>query len=751
MKVISVHVSNLLSFDEFELCFDDGLTVLVGPNGSGKTNVVRVLDLVSKLVDWADERSRSSPAAPTPAEAVLSSYVQAVHSDSPVDSPIKVDIRIDFTTPSERERIVAFVRAAMLATLAQDSSQARHEPMKSLLCSWLQAEVNDSKLSSLFSGTLAFEHPGYEGAAWEARYEFEHDNRRFDWILHSPTMSDSIVPHGQAPGAGDSTISIWEALFGKPAGTSPPPSLPDPLPRFHFGVLCPPAGRALANLGIRTGTGVFNDQHEAFRTAARLLSFTPSMAGQQEYGLARVIKICITEGLVILGEQFRGLGVGGTIPWRAGIYPWESLAAPVPPRDPGFLPLRLFQLKNSPAFQDRATFSVIQEQFSRLAHGRCFDVTFTAVSMPVPVTMPVGAGQVAVANAAGESGSQGQPGGIVSVVAWDRTGEGEPRQERPLQLFGAGTWEALVMAEALVTSADRLTVLDEPAVTMHPTWQTTLRSELRGRGGQLLLVTHSPSLVPMDTGEDLRRLVRMVRATGASRCCRLPASLTAQDTAKMARTFALSADARALLFCRGAVIVSGETELGALPIWFSKASTAQTLGTPSELDLAFFSVAGDGGFANVLWLLHALKIPWTLLCDGKSFDIATNWGSHVFRQITRSGIDIAGLADFTRRVNDGGKAQRTMTKELWGEQLKLGAQHGIFTLTTSWEGPEEGIESFFERVVPGKLLEAEAAVGKGSKIRQGRWVAQETACPEQVADIYRQIINSLERRSKELT
>ena len=87
-KVSSLHVSNLLSFDDFDLHFGEGLTVIVGPNGSGKTNVVRVLDLVNKLVDWADDRSRSIAVAPTPAETVLSSYVQAMHNDPPPGTPI---------------------------------------------------------------------------------------------------------------------------------------------------------------------------------------------------------------------------------------------------------------------------------------------------------------------------------------------------------------------------------------------------------------------------------------------------------------------------------------------------------------------------------------------------------------------------------------------------------------------------------------------------------------------------------------
>ena len=70
----------------------------------------------------------------------------------------------------------------------------------------------------------------------------------------------------------------------------------------------------------------------------------------------------------------------------------------------------------------------------------------------------------------------------------DRT----PRRERPIQLFGAGTWEALVLAEALVSAPDRFTVLDEPGASLHPTWQTALRQALRHVPGHVLLVTHTP-------------------------------------------------------------------------------------------------------------------------------------------------------------------------------------------------------------------------------------------------------------------
>ena len=744
MKVTSLDVSNLLSFGEFHLDFDDRLTVLVGPNGAGKTNIVRVLDLVAKLVDWADERTRSGAAPPKPADAMLSSYVQAAHDGCAPGTPIEIRLGVQFTTPSERTRIVAFVRAALLATLSQEFS-AGGEDRKARLATWVTAEMDEEALLPLFTGTLAFRHPGYDDALWEARYELEIDGLPCDWVLFTSSYGAGIVAHRAAVGRTTVEMKLSEALFGPSGSPGPPlPPLPDPLPHFSLGALCPPADKRLTDLVVRLGTGAVDDQHEAFRAAANLLGFSIfGPGGQQAFGLARALRLNLAESLVVLGEQFRGLGVGGAIPWRAGIYPWETLEGAVPPRDPGFLPLRLFQLKNGASPQQRENFAAIRQKFERLAPGRTFDVTFVAARTPVATVR--GAGQVAVRGPGTEVGGEGQPGDIITVVGWDTTDDGASRRERPIQLFGAGTWEALVLAEALVSAPERLTVLDEPGVSLHPTWQTALRQALRTVPGQVLLVTHSPHLVPMEEGGDLTRLVRISNGGGGSRCRRLARALDAGDVAKITQEFALSADARALLFSRGAVIVSGPTEQGALPIWCTKSRAAEELGAPAARDIAFYSAPGDSGFRTILSILHGFGIPWVVVCDGKSFDVETNWSHHIFRQIEQAGIDFPELKGFTQRTGNSRKGQRCMDDTLWDEQVDLGARHGVFTLTTSWTGSAEAIEAFIEGAAPGKLAEAEAEVGKRSKTRKGRWVAEQTDCPSEVNDLYRQIVAALER------
>ncbi len=85
-----------------------------------------------------------------------------------------------------------------------------------------------------------------------------------------------------------------------------------------------------------------------------------------------------------------------------------------------------------------------------------------------------------------------------------------------------------------------------------------------------------------------------------------------------------------------------------------------------------------------------------------------------------------------------------MAQSLWDEQVALGVRHGVFTSTTSWTGSGEAVEGFIEGAAPGKLAEAKAEVGD-SKIRKARWVAQQTDCPAEIDDLYRQIVATLDR------
>jgi hypothetical protein len=325
----------------------------------------------------------------------------------------------------------------------------------------------------------------------------------------------------------------------------------------------------------------------------------------------------------------------------------------------------------------------------------------------------------------------------------------------PIQLHGAGTWEALVLSEALAEAPDRLLVLDEPAVTLHPTWQRVVRSQVRAARGQLLLITHSEDLVSMDDGADLERLVRLENEAGETRVHRFTSGeLEPSEVSRITRDFSFSVDAVSLLFARGVVLVEGETELGALPRWFAECAIRQGLPQPSDLDLAFWSVSGDTHFRTYITVLQQLAIPWALVCDGAAFNVEKRVQRlpHIFDQVLNSRVEAPSLKDFVDSLAPDAKA-RIMDEGLFATQQALGREHGIFTLAIGWKTKDkdtgtpndESFEVFVESVAPGELALAREAVGE-SKVRQGRWVGENVTCPEAVGDVYAEVVKTLEQR-----
>ena len=753
MRVNSMRVENLLTFDHFHLNLDGKTNVLVGPNGAGKSNVVRIVDLVCKGMDWAATSGRGSPFAQA-AEQVLKSFAAVHHHGSPPERPASVRLDVEFTTVDEKERLCSFVRAAVLCTLLDELGR---DPQTAITVSgWVESEMPNDRLASLFAGTVVLEHIGMPQHPWDVSYEFRHGDGTYRWLLANRGFMQSIVPASspQSHMGSSGHKQLKEVLFGLPPSAQQPVTLPSPLPSFDFSSLCLTGSERLTSISIRTGTGSFSTELAPCRRASELLGIPDeSRAGQQAFPLALVLSMLLDDGIITVGEQFRGLGVGGTPPQQAGPYSWEVLVSPVKSRAPWLLPLRLFELKNgSPAQRQR--FEAVQQKFSELAPGRSVDVKFQAFDLAAVNPATIGTGQVAIFGQGVEQQEppQPHPGAAVTVVV-DRTADdGRHPNDLPVQLHGGGTWESLVVAEALVESKDRLVILDEPALTLHPTWQRAVRTSIQQASGTCLVVTHSANLVPVETPDDLSRLVRIENESGSSQAHRLP-TLPLDDAKRITREFALSSDAVSLLFARGVVLLEGETEQGALPEWFDRLRDTGRP-TPGELDLAFYSVGGDSNFRTLLTVLHAFAIPWVLVCDGAAFDVTKRVKRfpHVFDQVTTACGDIPELQEFLKSL-DPEPSRRVMDEDTFKRQRELGRAHGVFTLARGWTTAnkdtgtvnDESFEAFVEAVAPGKLDEARQAVGD-SKVRKGLWLGEQVPCPQDVRKLYDCLVKVLRER-----
>ena len=273
----------------------------------------------------------------------------------------------------------------------------------------------------------------------------------------------------------------------------------------------------------------------------------------------------------------------------------------------------LMRLKNG-SLEERERFRRIQELFADLASGRGVELSF----------------QVAQA---GGDGSEAETS-VTILVTEDDSSSGSS-WELPIQLCGAGTWEALVLAEALA-SPDRVVIMDEPALNLHPGWQQQLLTLLKERAGQSLLITHSPYLLPVEDEDDIYRIVRMSRTNGATlyRAPVVPSPIPAPSygTTPCPRMLAHSCSppgrcsSRARPSSAHCRVVRQE-------------SVSIELGDPRSLHLAFYAVGSENQFMASLILLAALGSPGSSCATAALFDL-TRAGTTSFGRSRRPALHL---------------------------------------------------------------------------------------------------------------
>lgn len=315
----------------------------------------------------------------------MQSFAAARHHGEPAGRAAVVRLSVSFTTLSERSQLAVFVRAAVLATLLQEISSG-DETMRLELARWVECELTDERLSVLSEGALVLRHVGMAHMPWEISYEFSHDCADYSWLLAGPNTLPGVV-RADSPTARLGNIPrqpLTECLL-ELSRTGNPVRLPDPLPTFDVTRLCPATGAAVTAPMIQMGVGVVDQRLTPFRRATELLDLRET-AGQRIIPLGYVLTRLLNDGVIVVGEQLRGLGTNGTPPQQAGPYPWEMLASPLRSRAVWQLPLRLFELKNGTPVQ-RARFRAVQDAFIALAPVRAFDITFQATELTTRIRL----------------------------------------------------------------------------------------------------------------------------------------------------------------------------------------------------------------------------------------------------------------------------------------------------------------------------------------------------------------------------
>jgi hypothetical protein len=653
MRITRIEVENFLSFERLILeDFDASLNAIVGPNGAGKTNLFRAFRVVR---DGLDLETRD-----------IWTKAKRVGSQ---EEEFRVRIDFELTHESEKQFLTTFIQAA-LSTQADvpDNLLERH-------LAWVK--TNPSAIEGMFAGTLRVACLPREHSWWKIAYEFEHEKAKYVWVLDGFTRV----------GVGRADEDIAHLPGRPPLGNLIEHGMTEQVRTQRLEALY---SRPLKGSDFFPGGGHFVDRLEASTqwvrggplpdSVQRFLDLMGGRAGEPRvYSGLQVFERLFRRALVLI-EDLR-------LPPREDWSADDMVRAPdaIALSDAGNLPLFLFRLKNGSG-EDRARFRATQDSFRKLL-GRPFDVR----SEPIL-----------------DRATTGEPKRTRSQLVLITIGD----EEIPVRFAGAGLWEGLVLSTLLRTPNEPILCVDEPALNLHPTLQRRVLQMIQARRGQSFLITHSPYLIPVRDEQDLTRIFRFYLQDGRTHVARL-ASQVGEDRERWSRwlkELRRGIDMPALLFAQGVILVEGETEIGALQLWFARSEPAAKSGNLEDLNLVLYWVGGAQNFWNYTEFLTGFSVPWAVVCDGNQFQ----------------------ESQFCRVFGLPVPEERTAF-----EQMKTKAEAlGVFTLSEDF-GEFENL-SF---VAP-HLQEAQQAVGT-SKARQGRYIAEKVDCPAPVGALYQKILKSV--------
>jgi predicted ATPase len=564
MRITSVSACGLLTFENFRLDLDKRLTLIVGPNGSGKSNFGRLFEIVSRVIQSADRDSSGL-------QETLKRYLvsRRVELD---EHGIEIRLTYQLTENFERELLASFVRACTVAALLDKNYGFDTSEIED----WADTITQD-QLECLYRGEIVVHHGGTPDAQWECWIEFEIAGVLYLWGMLG-TRRDSIVQtkdHSRTDLPGVNLANRLRAGLEPSASSAHTPPAQD----FNFSILLPNSDSTVScalDLGRQPVP-------RAFQGLAEQIGVNPIGSASDRinyYGLAHIFSI-------ILRRSFIQTNDTRLLP------SWTSRSTTVEVNSGENVLRTLFALKNGRSTEVE-TFRKIQALFSDFTHGRKMELAILPMDAEIGIVPTEGAISIL-------------PIVLVSVSALSSTEQQKPHQQVPIEFAGAGAWEALVLSYILGSRLSSFIVLDEPAVALHPNLQRRLTTHLQSIDAQIVVITHSPYLFPLDGDRSTTRVIRFDRGNHSDT---IPAVASDSRMAKIAPKLRRLGNER-IAFASSVVLAEGKIDQAAI----------QALADQTNLDLDGHNVAiidcdGRDNIPDYVRFCTDLRLRFLAIQDG---------------------------------------------------------------------------------------------------------------------------------------
>jgi len=275
----------------------------------------------------------------------------------------------------------------------------------------------------------------------------------------------------------------------------------------------------------------------------------------------------------------------------------------------------LFHLMVSSSYEDKEKFEHIKKAFQDVvkADELSVDVSLEYETISRPVTF-------------GEP--EPQMPKRPSIVIHDK----KLGKRFPLRQVGAGLTEIIYLLTASYGMKDSLIMLDEPSVNLHPPMMKALMRYIENteNKNQFIIITHSAELSQYELFESEADLAYIRKTNHISKIKSLKGEVKEWFEENRSR-FKHQIDSR-VFFGRCTILTEGESDRNLLGIAHYLESSDASLDLESN-DIVITSVGGKCNFDKYTKLLSGFGIPYVILADSDARSLFTSSGS-----MTKDGI-----------------------------------------------------------------------------------------------------------------
>jgi len=654
MKIKSINIKNFMTINEAHLDFTKGaktsekgtnngtnvvpFTVIVGPNGSGKTNVIRAVQIFSKLFFTG---------GPPPD---LTPYYLGQRKDR----PFRIEISVDFSEEEKR----ALADSLVFGLIGQMTVEGAFERLRPYynegLHRWLggpflslfddltlYVEATGSSEYPLNMGMKANEaaKKGEERVLYLGQFgdvaNFDLGVRPFTYTVYSIRWKELIAsfPDGQALldyiygksqelpriSAEVPAISIFDVFEGSCQGKKCEMAMPVP---------------TLATIDAILQGAPYN---EPLRELALFLSQRgKNLATSSSQNLFFAVLEAIFASSLLLVPAVKGY------PHPAELGSSLGSASGVRELTDSSLVQYLSALRNSYSGywlydQVRSTFKEINEEdldfdlfIGQKGHGQGPSQVF---SQPL-ISQPQASGTAnsfhpsesvlqSVNQEAKNDKEKAEPnyGDLIEI----RLLQPGSKLMMPLENSSAGAVEELYLAAAIAGSKDRVLMLDEPAQNLHPMLQgkvlekLKLRTTAKGSNNQIILITHSPYMVPMKEGSEAtqegEKVYKFWRDNAETYIIDFIEAISDVEQDPKEKTFLARVWGdpafRSALFAKGIILVEGIGDY----LFVQKLDELKGYSLLGDGNLVLMEMNGVGNLSHYKKFCEGVKMGWVAVVD----------------------------------------------------------------------------------------------------------------------------------------